>query len=131
VADPDFVWRERSPSGEEFEVVVAPPGSFLDVGGAEWQPPRIAGSAAGFVARLAWPVTVAAMVAMALRRGAITVKAMVRNEWRVAVTPLSPAVSLRPPAVVREAFSNEADARERAAEVRCLVQDGKWAPTRS
>jgi len=92
-----------SPTGEQYRVVAAPPGSALDAGNG-----RSGGGALGVVV---------ALITVAVRSG--------RRGWRIAVTPCDEKG--RPVgATYRERVADQGAAEARAEAISAAIRDGRW-----
>ena len=119
----DFVWHEQDPVGKTHEIVLAPPGSALDLGQPDWQEASYARLLVLF-----WPLLVPFYVVRLLLGNWIPFRGLLGTSWRVTVVRVGDK-TLRwvPPRPYRQAFDSEEAARARVEEVRREVRGGTWA----
>ena len=116
--------RVSSPSGEEYLVVVGPPGSGVDLGGLSSWGSTGGGRSAGSLERLLFPVYAVGAIVAAVRAAARAWTATGRR-WRVVVEPVVARHGFWGPVVHRELFDGEAEARARADELVAMIEAGR------
>ena len=113
----DYVWHEKDPAGRTHEIVLAPPGSALDLGQPRWHQRDIR------LLFFLWPVWIARWVLT--KTGPL--RGLLGSSWRVSVVLVDDqTLHWIPPRPHREAFASEESARLRIDEVRRAVLHGDW-----
>lgn len=117
----DFVWHDGDPAGRNYEIVLAPPGSMLDLGPPRWNQ----SVGARLVSRVFWPI-VLPLAAIRWALATRPLRSLLGRVWRVVVVEMDQTPRWDAPRVLREEFASEDAARARVHEIRESIARGEW-----